>query len=98
MQSSLSFTPRIVGVAHAANSASFHALDNGAVFSASVMMPCPWVTEVTDYAITHPHADLGVHITLTCEWESYRWGSVAPADKVSSLLDPAGTFWRERAS
>ncbi|HEU4749338.1 MAG TPA: polysaccharide deacetylase family protein [Gemmatimonadaceae bacterium] len=81
-----------LGVSHSVNAASLEALDNGAISSASVMVPTPWIAEVAAYARTHPNADLGLHLTITSEWETYRWGSVAPADKVPSLLDSAGTF------
>jgi predicted glycoside hydrolase/deacetylase ChbG (UPF0249 family) len=84
-----------LGFSHSVDAASFDALDSGAVSSASIMVPTPWIAEVAAYARAHPNADLGLHLTLTSEWETYRWGSVESADKVLSLLDSAGTFPRE---
>jgi chitin disaccharide deacetylase len=81
-----------LGVAHSENAASLDALDKGAINSASIMMPTPWVTEVAEYAKSHPNHDLGLHLTLTSEWQSYRWGSVESKDKVPSLHDADGTF------
>jgi predicted glycoside hydrolase/deacetylase ChbG (UPF0249 family) len=81
-----------LGFAHSANAASFDALDKGLISSASIMVPTPWITEVAAYARAHPDADLGLHLTLTAEWQTYRWGSVESKDKVPSLLDPDGTF------
>lgn len=81
-----------LGFAHSANAASFDALDKGVISSASIMVPTPWITEVAAYARAHPEADLGLHLTLTAEWLTYRWGSVESRDKVPSLLDPDGTF------
>lgn len=81
-----------LGVSHSVNVASFEALDKGAVSSASIMMPTPWVSEVAAYVRSHPNADLGLHLTLTSEWDTYRWGSVESKDKVPSLHDSTGTF------
>ncbi|MEO7712105.1 MAG: polysaccharide deacetylase family protein [Gemmatimonadaceae bacterium] len=84
-----------LAVAHSVNVASLSALDSGAISSGSVMVPTPWLAEVAAYARAHPNADLGLHLTITSEWETYRWGSVESKDKVPSLLDRDGTFPRE---
>jgi chitin disaccharide deacetylase len=84
-----------LAVAHSEDAASFDALDKNAVTSASIMIPCPWLTELAAYAQAHPDADLGLHLTLTSEWKTYRWGPVESKDKVPSLLDPSGNLWPE---
>jgi len=84
-----------LGVAHSQDVASFAALDRGGASSASVMVPCPWLTEVADYARAHGQADLGLHLTLTSEWKTYRWGPVAPRCEVASLLDPQGYLYAD---
>ena len=86
-----------LAVAHSEDAASFDALDRHAATSASIMVPCPWLTEVAAYAKSHPDADLGLHLTLTAEWKTYRWGPVESKDKVPSLLDPDGYLWPEVA-
>jgi predicted glycoside hydrolase/deacetylase ChbG (UPF0249 family) len=82
-----------LAIAHSEDAASFEALDKGYVTSASIIVPGPWLTEVADYAKLHPDADLGIHLALTSEWKTFRWGAVESKDKVPSLLDPAGTLW-----
>jgi chitin disaccharide deacetylase len=81
-----------LGAAHSIDAASFAALDKREISSASIMVPTPWITEVATYARAHPNADLGLHLTITSEWHTYRWGSVTPDDKVPTLLDSVGTF------
>ena len=81
-----------LGETHAVNAAAMKALQGGTINSASLMVACPWFPEMADYAKSHPDADLGLHLTLTSERIYYRWGPVAPADKVPSLVDENGYF------
>jgi predicted glycoside hydrolase/deacetylase ChbG (UPF0249 family) len=82
-----------LAIAHSEDTASLEALDKNYVTSASIIVPGPWLTEVAAYAKAHPDADLGLHLALTSEWNTFRWGSVESKDKVPSLLDAAGALW-----
>ena len=84
-----------LGVAHSENAASFAALDSGGINSASIMMTTPWVTETANYMKAKPNVDFGLHLVMTAEWDTYRWGGVAPNDKTTSLHDPDGTMPRQ---
>jgi Uncharacterized protein conserved in bacteria len=81
-----------LGMAHSINAATIKAFETGLVRSGSIMVPCAWLPEIAAYARANPQADLGLHLTLTSEWTSFRWGPVTPADRVSSLLDSNGYF------
>jgi predicted glycoside hydrolase/deacetylase ChbG (UPF0249 family) len=79
-----------LGMSRSVNRATFEALTQGWITSASVLVPCPWFPEVARFAREHPEADLGIHLALNSEWTGYRWGPVAPWDEVPSLLDAEG--------
>ena len=87
-----------LGMAYSINRASLLALEQGFVSSASLMIPCPWLSEVVKYVRSHPQADIGVHLTLSSEWNCYRWGPVAARERVRSLLDEDGYFHADMSS
>lgn len=76
-----------LGVSHSENAASIEALEHGSVGSASIMVPCPWFPEIAAYATAHPKADFGLHMTLTSEWKTYRWPTVAAKATVPTLTN-----------
>jgi predicted glycoside hydrolase/deacetylase ChbG (UPF0249 family) len=80
------------GMCHSANIATIEAMERGLVSSASVMMPCPWVTEFCAWAKANPKYDLGVHLTLTSEWKHFRW---RPITMAKGLLDSEQYLWRD---
>lgn len=84
-----------LGMCHSANIAGMKALQEKVVSSASVMVPCPWFPEIAAWSKENPEYDLGLHLTLTSEWQYYRWRPVAPIEKVRGLLDPEGFMWKD---
>lgn len=69
----------------------------GSVSSVAMMVPCPWFPAAVDLYRSHPASlrlDVGVHLTLTSEWDAFRWRPVAVTDPGSGLLDREGYFHR----
>ena len=73
-----------LGSSHAANVATLRAFDAGVATSATLMVPCPWAREA---ARMFEGRDIGVHLTLTCEYPGYRWRALTGA---ASLHDADG--------
>src|SRR6185436_473662 len=82
-----------LGMSHSVNAASIKAFETGLVNSGSIMVPCPWLPEIEAYARKYPEADLGLHLTLTSEWNLFRWGPVLSKDRVPSLLARDGYLY-----
>ena len=83
-----------VGMCQASVTAFADLVDVGLVSSGSTMVPCPWFPAVAAYCRETPGVDLGVHLTLTSEWDRYRWGPISTRDPVTGLLDGEGYFHR----
>jgi len=82
-----------LGVAHAVNAATTAAFDKGMVNSGSIMVPCPWFSEIAEYSKNNPTVDLGLHLTLTAEWKNYKWGPVTPITEVPNLVNEKGFLY-----
>ncbi|MFT5735844.1 MAG: putative glycoside hydrolase/deacetylase ChbG (UPF0249 family) [Maribacter sp.] len=84
------------GLSHSQNRATIRCLKTGIVNSYSIMVPCPWYYEIAVFAKNNPKFDYGIHLTLTCEWETYKFGPVLPLSEVPSLVDENGYFYKTR--
>jgi predicted glycoside hydrolase/deacetylase ChbG (UPF0249 family) len=78
------------GLCHSTNQAIGTLLAEGVITSASLMVTCPWMLEAVAFVKQNPNADVGIHITLTSEWDHYKWGPVNK--KLSTLIDESGYF------
>ena len=82
-----------IGMCHTVNMAFEKVIQMGIPVSASVMFACPWYQEAVEILRRHPEISVGVHLTLNSEWKNYRWGPVAGASAVPSLVDSCGYFF-----
>jgi hypothetical protein len=82
------------GMCHSINAATLRALTEGVVTSTTVMANCPWAPHALRLLAEHPAIPFGVHLTVLCDWSDYRWGPLASKDRVPSLLDETGYFYR----
>jgi chitin disaccharide deacetylase len=80
------------------NLATIEALETGIVTSTSLMAPGPDFSGACDYALQHDELDVGVHLTLTSEWNGCRWGPLVDWRGVPSLVDGDSYFWKSRAA
>jgi hypothetical protein len=78
------------GMCHAVNTGTVRAFTDGILTQASTMVPCPWFPEAAELAKAHG-LPLGIHSTLTCEWDGLRW---PPLTAGASLRGDDGTCVR----
>lgn len=79
------------GMCHSANEAVFDLFRDGKILSSTIMIPCPAAKEAVDFAAENPQYAIGVHLTMTSEWKTYRW---KPLTNSPSLLDEYGYMWK----
>ena len=85
-----------LGLSNSVNQASFEALKNKYVNSASVMIPAPNSIEVANYFKKNPDIDLGLHLTFTSEWKDYKWHGISQKDSIPSLINNNGNFYEKK--
>lgn len=83
-----------IGFSHASNLASFKCLDFGVASCGSIITPAPWFLEAASICKNNPKYDVGVHLTLTCEYDLYRWRALSSVDPKTGLLDSESSLWR----
>jgi chitin disaccharide deacetylase len=76
-----------LGSSHAANLACIRAFREGIVRSVEVMVPCGWYPEAVELLRENLGCDVGVHLTLTSEWDRLKW---APITRSPELVGEDG--------
>jgi predicted glycoside hydrolase/deacetylase ChbG (UPF0249 family) len=83
-----------IGMSHASVAAFADLAAFGLISSGAVMAPCGWFPAAAALGRANPGYDLGIHLTLTCEWDAYRWAPISTRDPETGLIDAEGYFYR----
>lgn len=75
-----------------ANRAIAACADAGSVRCVSVMATGPALAEAATLLAHRNDIEIGLHVTLSSEWEKVKWGPILPPNVVPSLVDPNGFF------
>jgi len=78
-----------MGVAQSVNEACIRSARDGIVRSVEIIVPGPWFLDAVRLLKENPGLDVGVHLTLTSEWERVKW---RPLTHAPSLVDADGYF------
>ena len=82
------------GSCHSANRAIADAFKKGVLRNTSIMVPAPVFGEAAQMYKGLDGLCIGLHATVTDEWNTHRWGPVLEAEKVPSLVMKDGTFFK----
>ncbi|KKN58057.1 hypothetical protein LCGC14_0555730 [marine sediment metagenome] len=83
-----------IASSHSANVASFECLDFGVAKCGSIISVSSWLMEAAKIYEKNKFYDLGVHLTLTSEYDTYRWRPLSTSNKDSGLFDSEGYLWK----
>lgn len=75
------------------NKATFNLLDTGKITSTSIMVPCEAFSEGVNYAKKNQDSDFGIHLTITSEWQNYKWKPLLPPEEVPTIINDDGYFF-----
>jgi hypothetical protein len=79
-----------MGATHSANVACVECYRKGIARSVEVMAPCAWFPEAAALLRDAPGLDVGIHLTLTSEWDACKW---RPLTHAPSLVNRDGFFF-----
>jgi hypothetical protein len=79
-----------MGYAHSGNEAIIQCYKNGIESSVEVLVPSPWFPEAVKMLNENLDVDVGIHLTLTSEWDYEKW---RPLTDCKSLKDSDGYFY-----
>ncbi len=83
-----------IGSSLIANEAIIDAHKDGMVTATSIMVPAPHFEDAAARLRDCPSLEVGLHATITDEWDSDRWGPVLPVEEVPSIVYDDGTFFK----
>ena len=86
-----------IGVSAGSVAAARDLWQAGIISASATMAPCAWFMPTAALCRENPKIDMGVHITLTSEWDTLRWGPISTVDPASGLRDAQGYFHRTNA-
>jgi chitin disaccharide deacetylase len=86
-----------IGMCQASVQAFADLWDFGTISCGATMVPCPWFPAAAEFCRKNPEVDMGVHATLTAEWQHFRWAPISTVDRASGLFDDEGFFHHQAA-
>jgi len=83
-----------LGVVKGTIPAFVNSFENGIMKNASVMICSPYAKEAADVLAKKRGLCMGLHLTITSEWDNLRWRCVLSSEEIPSLYDMNGELCR----